>query len=264
MPATNAGSLGIDISRIVPNPRQPRTTFNEEELQELAESIRQHGVIQPLLVTNADTPGDYILIAGERRLKASKIAGLEEVPVIVRDTTDQEMLELALIENVQRSDLSPLETAEAYTYLKDEFGLSHEKIAQRVGKSRAAVTNTIGLLDLSPAVRKALAESLISEGHARALKGLTSAQAQSAALQSVLERGLNVRQTEDLVRKLKGVKPSIKSHKQIPPELQEIETRLESALSTKVNLKHGQNGGTITIHYYSDEELNTLIQKLGG
>lgn len=253
----------VPIEKIVPNPRQPRKLFKEDDLKELADSIGEHGVIQPLLVTNGVMIGDYTLIAGERRLQASKMAGLKTVPVIMRTTTDQELLELAIIENVQRSDLSPLESAEAYRQLSDIFGLSHGEIAQRVGKSRVAITNTIGLLDLSDEVKDALLSGSISEGHARALKSLDTAEAQEAALASVVQNSLNVRQTEELIRKLRGAKPSASSMKaKVSPEVQELESQLSSSLSTKVTLKHGKKGGSITIHYYSDEELDTLLERL--
>ncbi|MBN2502613.1 MAG: ParB/RepB/Spo0J family partition protein, partial [Anaerolineales bacterium] len=161
----------IPVDKIVPNPRQPRTQFNEEELAELAASINEHGVIQPLVVMPGVNADEYILVAGERRLQASKLAGLAQVPALIRGkANDQQLLELALVENVQRADLAPLETAEAYKQLSEEFGLSHDQIAERVGKSRVAVTNTLGLLDLSKAVKQALADGRISEGHARALK----------------------------------------------------------------------------------------------
>ncbi|MFN2144392.1 MAG: ParB/RepB/Spo0J family partition protein, partial [Anaerolineales bacterium] len=202
------------------------------------------------------------LIAGERRLQAAKLARLETIPVIIREATQQELLLLALIENVQRADLSPLETAEAYRHLAEEFELTQEQIADRVGKSRVAVTNTMSLLDLSPAVKQALAEGTISEGHARALKGL-STQSQSAALQTVVNKDLNVRQTEELARKLKGVKSATpKSAPALTPELEEMQTQLRDALGTRVSLKYSPKGGTITLHYYSDEELNTLVEKL--
>lgn len=252
----------VDINKIVPNPRQPRKIFKENDLKELSESIKEHGVIQPLLVTNGVMIGEYTLIAGERRLQASKLAGLETVPVIMRQTTDQELLELAIIENVQRSDLSPLESAEAYHQLSEIFGLSHGEIAKRVGKSRVAITNTIGLLDLSDEVKEALLAGAISEGHARALKSLEISDAQEAALASVIQNNLNVRQTEELIRKLKGNKPASVAKVKTDPEVQEVETKLSEALSTKVILKHGKKGGSITIHYYSDEELNTLLDLL--
>jgi ParB family chromosome partitioning protein len=249
------------IEAISPNPRQPRTNFNAEELSELAASIQEHGVIQPLIITQAEKPNHYLLIAGERRLIASKQAGLKTVPAILRDSNEQDRLELALIENVQRADLSPLETAEAYRQLSDEFNLSHIEIAKRVGKSRVSITNTLRLLNLPPSVQEALAAGIISEGHARALLSLSSPQAQAAVLQSIQEKGLNVRQTEELVRKLSGEKPAQKPKPDLDPEIKALEERLRSNLGTKVNLKHGRKGGTITIHYYSDEELDGLLKR---
>jgi ParB family chromosome partitioning protein len=251
------------VSQISANPRQPRTVFNPDELRELAHSIREHGMIQPLVVAKGEQPNQYLLIAGERRLQAARLAGLAKVPVIIRDVTDQEFLLLALVENVQRADLSPLETAGAYKHLLEEFNLTQEQIAQRVGKSRVAVTNTLSLLDLSNAVKQALAEGIISEGHARALKGL-SHQSQSAALQTVVKKELNVRQTEELARKLKGGRPPQQPKPPVDPSIRELEHRLRDELGTKVSLKHGKKGGHINIFYYSAEELNALVNKLLG
>ena len=251
----------IGVSVISPNPNQPRKSFDEDSLAELAASIQEHGIIQPLILTRAGTPGTYTLIAGERRLMAAKHVGLETVPAILRTTNEQERLELALIENVQRSDLSPLETAMAYHQLSEEFNLSHGEIAKRVGKSRVAVTNRLRLLNLPPAVQEALQSNKISEGHARALLALPNAQAQSAALQTILEKDLNVRQTEALVYKFRGEKPAQKPKPESIPEIKALEERLRSSLGTKVNLKHGRKGGTITILYYSDEELDGLLNR---
>jgi len=261
---SHTGMREIAVNAITPNPRQPRSTFDEGELSELAASIREHGILQPLIITTGEQPGQFTLIAGERRLMAARQAGLKTVPVILRDSSEQERLELALIENVQRADLSALETAEAYRQLNDEFGLSHGEIAQRVGKSRVAVTNTLRLLNLPPSVLEALREAKISEGHARALLALPTAQAQAAALQTVLEKSLNVRQTEELVRKLSGEKPAQKPKAEPIPEVKALEERLRAGLGTKVSLKHGRKGGTITIHYYSEEELEALIQRFAG
>ncbi len=255
------GVREIPVGAITPNPRQPRSIFDADELSELAASIQEHGIIQPLIITPGEVPNQYFLIAGERRLMAAKQAGLSVVPVILRKSNEQDRLELALIENVQRADLSPLETAEAYRQLSDEFGLSHAEIAKRVGKSRVSVTNTLRLLNLPPSVLEALQVGQISEGHARALLALPNAQAQAAALQTVVEKGLNVRQTEELVRKLSGEKPAQKTKPDPIPEIKALEDRLRSSLGTKVNLKHGRKGGTITIHYYSNEELDDLLQR---
>ncbi|MBX3047919.1 MAG: ParB/RepB/Spo0J family partition protein [Anaerolineales bacterium] len=249
------------VENIRPNPHQPRTVFQPEQLQELAESIRMHGVIQPLIVKRG--PGDgYTLIAGERRWQAAKLAGLTHVPVVLREADDQALMELALIENVQRADLSPLEAAEAYQQLHKDFGLSHELIAQRVGKSRVAITNTIGLLELSAAVKQALAAGRISEGHGRALKALDGDKAQNAALATVLSQNLNVRQTEELVRKLKGHKPAAPVKRPPSADVSALQAELRDALGTKVSLQHSGKGGKITLFYYSDEELDALIARL--
>ena len=256
------GVMLVSVDLVFPNPRQPRSMMHPEQLQDLTASIREHGVLQPLIVTPGDTQGRYILIAGERRLQAARLAGLASVPVLVRQATDQQRLELAIIENVQRSDLSALEEAEAYRQLAEDFELSHEEIALRVGKSRVAVTNTLRLLKLPDVVKNALIERRISEGHARALLALPTPQAQAAALRTVIAQELNVRQTEELVRKLSGEKPSRKPKPAAPPEVAELEQRLRTSLGTKVTLRSGHKGGTVTIHYYSDEELNALMGRL--
>src|SRR5512133_2661958 len=203
------GATQIAIDLIQRNPRQPREKFDIEELENLAASIREHGVIQPLIVSPGKN-GIYILIAGERRLQASRKAGLQTVPVVIRHATDQQLLELALIENVQRADLNAIEEAEAYQNLAKEFRMSHEMIAARVGKSRVAVTNTLRLLDASAAVKQALVDARITEGHARALLALTSAKAQETLLNQIVNLDLSVRQTEALARKYTGQKPAYK------------------------------------------------------
>jgi ParB family chromosome partitioning protein len=256
------GAQQIPIQQIKPNPSQPRGEMDNEKLEELSNSIREHGIIQPLILTKDPEQDSYVLIAGERRLRAAKIAGLESVPAIVRQANDQERLELALIENIQRENLTPLESAEAYQQLNDNFGLSHDQIAERVGKSRTAVTNTIRLLKLPETIRNAIGSGKISEGHGRALLSLNAEKAQLAAYQTILSHELNVRQTEELVRKLAGEKPeSIVNKPTKDSGVKEIENRLRSLLGTKVTLNHGKKGGTLVIHYYSDEELESLIQR---
>lgn len=261
-PAGAQGVLQIPLEKIRSNPQQPRTVMDEEKLLELASSIREHGIIQPLVVSPAPDSDDYILVAGERRLLAAGLAGLKLVPAITRHVNQQDQLELALIENVQRSDLSPLETAEAYHQLAERFALTHEQIAERVGKSRVSVTNTLRLLNLPEKARQALAEGQISEGHARALLGLPNTQAQRAALDTVLNLGLNVRQTEALVKKMSGERPPSQAKTEPTPEIRELETRLRSFFGTKVSLNNGKKGGSLVIYYYSDEELNTILDKI--
>jgi ParB family transcriptional regulator, chromosome partitioning protein len=256
------GVMLVAVEQVFPNPRQPRSMLHPEELEDLTASIREHGVLQPLIVTPGDLDGHYVLIAGERRLQAARLAGLASVPVVIRHASDQQRLELAIIENVQRSDLSALEQAEAYRQLAEDFELSHEDISIRVGKSRVTVTNTLRLLKLPDAVKNALIEARISEGHARALLALPNPEAQTAALRTVLKHELNVRQTEELVRRLSGERPSHKFKPAPVPEVAELEERLRSSLGTKVTLRSGRKGGTLTIHFYSDEELNALMGRL--
>ena len=262
IPSTEgSGITHISVDLIQRNPRQPREKFDLEELENLAASIREHGVIQPLVVSPAKN-GIYVLIAGERRLQASRKAGLKTVPVVVRHATDQQLLELALIENVQRADLNPIEEAEAYQHLVREFKMSHETIASRVGKSRVAVTNTLRLLDASAMVKQALVDGRISEGHARALLALSTAKAQEALLNQIINLDLSVRQTEVLTRRYSGQKAATKRRSSASADVTDVERRLRSSLGTKVALKHGKRGGTVTIYYYSDEELNSLLEKL--
>ncbi len=258
----SGGTFEISVDLIIPNPHQPRQLHKDDELAELAASIREHGILQPLIVSKEDFSQQYTLIAGERRLRAARLAGLQNVPVLIRQVTEQQQLELALIENVQRSDLMPLETATAFQELADSFKLSHEEIATRVGKSRVSVTNTIRLLKLPDTVKAALAEGKISEGHARALLALTSPQSQAAALNTILKNSLSVRQTEELVRNLGGTKTPRPTKQDTSPEIKAIEERLRNVLGTKVTLRHGKNGGSLVIHYYSDEELETLLEQI--
>jgi ParB family chromosome partitioning protein len=259
------GVLEVPLDLIAANPYQPRKGFDVGKLKELAASIKEHGVIQPLVLSTQDTDTDqkYAIIAGERRLRAAELAGLKTVPAILREADSQDYLLLALIENVQRADLNPLETASAYQSLAVEFGLSHEEISKRVSKSRTAVTNTMRLLDLPDVVQQALRKNQISMGHARALLALPNIKAQSSALQTILTQELNVRQTEALVNKFKGKqKPKPPKKDKKSPELKSLEEELQSSLGTKVRLTRNKSGkGTITIHYYSDEEFNTLLDR---
>jgi ParB family chromosome partitioning protein len=238
--------------------------MDQEELEELAASIRKNGILQPLIVAPTDVPGKYVLIAGERRLLAASMAGHDSVPVVVREASEQERLELTLIENVQRADLTPLEAAEAYRQLADDFNRSHEQIAQQLGKSRVAITNTLRLLKLPEDVRHSLATGEISEGHARVLLSLPNSQAQSAVLQTIIKHELNVRKAEDLVRKYLGQRPPSQSKPAPKPDVTFLEERLRQRLGTRVNLHPRKKGGTLVIHYYSDEELDALILRILG
>ncbi len=258
------GVYQIQISKIVPNPYQPRLIINDEEIRGLCESIKEHGILQPLLLSQTDNPNEYVLIAGERRLRAAQMAGLDLVPALIRQVSDQQRLELALIENIQRTDLTPLETAEAYRQLSEEFHLSHEEIAARVGKNRSTVSNTIRLLKLPEEIRLALQSGKISEGHARALLALNNSQAQLAVLSSIIRNELSVRQTEELVKKLSGEKVSRAKQTSLPVELKELEDQLRNHLGTRVALKHGKKGGSVVIYYYSDEELDSIVSSLLG
>lgn len=266
---TSAGITEIPVDEIRANPRQPRLIRSLESLQldELAASIKEHGVIQPLIVTRTQGPGaPFTLIAGERRWRASQVAGLSHVPVIIKDVSPQEMLEIALIENIQRNDLSPLEEAAAYQALMNDFGLTQEMCAERVGKSRVTVANTLRLLKLPGKLQTALMQGEISEGHARALlaQGMT-ADLQVYALEEIVRDALNVRQTEELVRRLMTPPKSATAEKHEKWEgAKEYEGKLRQALGTKVNLQRSRKGGKIVIAFYSDEEFNALYDKLVG
>lgn len=254
-------NVEIPIENILPNPHQPRTIMVEDDLNNLADSIREHGIIQPLLVIPENESGQYILIAGERRLRAAKLAGLEKVPVVFREASEQQHLELALIENLQRENLSPLETAEAYQELSENFNLSHEEIAKRVGKSRVAISNTLRLLKLPETIKKALADNIISEGHARAILSLNTIQSQLAVLEIIIKNDYSVRQTEELVKKYQGDQKPKYHRKEKNPEIQAIEEKMQDHLGMRVNVDHRGNKGKIVIHYYSNEELNSLIDR---
>ena len=266
IPTFTPGVEAVDVDLIVSNPHQPRAYVDPESLSELAESIREHGVIQPLLVTRVQPEGGgpavYQLIAGERRLQAARLAGLARVPVVVKEATSSEVLELALVENLQRADLNPLEEAQAFRRLVDEFGLTQESIAARVGRSRAAVANALRLLSLSDDLKASLARGEISEGHARALLGIPNETQRRQAWQKVVERGLSVRETEALVRHWPAAARTKSPRRRPDPEVAELEERLRAALGTRVSLRRGRRGGRLTIHFYSDEELQALLGRL--
>lgn len=256
------GIREVPVEDIRPNPHQPRMLIRDDELVELALSIQMHGVLQPLIVVREGE--GYQLVAGERRWRAAKLAGLTTVPVIVKDLAPQQTLELALVENLQRKDLNPLEEAAAYRQLIEEFGLTHEEVAQRVGKSRVAVTNTLRLLKATDAVQEALLNGRIGEGHARALLALEDPDAQVAALRIVLRQGLTVRQTEELVGRILQTRPRQPTTRSATPEIQALEDRFRQALGTRVQVRPGKKGGRVIIYYYSEEELEGLYQRFAA
>ncbi len=256
----------IPLARIAPNPYQPRTAVDEDALAELAASIVEHGVLQPILVT--ETIDGYRLVAGERRVRASRLAGLERIPAVVRELADHDQLELALVENIQREDLDPLEEARAYRQLIDEFGFTQEKLAKRMGKARPTIANSLRLLALDDEVQAALAAGLVSEGHARALGGLPTDR-QARVLAVVIDRDLSVRQTEELVRRLReepqaATRARAAGEAPADAELERVELDLRSALGTKVSIARSRRGGRIIIEFYSDEELSRLFDRLVG
>lgn len=257
------GMTEIPIDHIQPNPRQPRQRFDADELEALAASIREHGVLQPVLVT--ETLDGYQLVAGERRFRASQLAGLERIPAVIRQLADHAQLEVALVENLQRADLGPIEEAGAYRALIGEFELTHEEIARRVGRAKSTITNTLRLLDLEPRVQAALVDGQITEGHARAIGGLPLEQ-QPRVASSVVEQGLSVRQTEELVRRLREPRetPAPTAARRLDPDLERVEDELRRHLGTKVTLARSRRGGRIVIEFYSDEELSQLYDRLIG
>jgi ParB family chromosome partitioning protein len=258
-----SGSIEIALDRIRGNPRQPRTTMDTDALATLAASIREHGVIQPILVT--ETLDGYQLVAGERRVRAARLAGLERIPAIVRQLADREQLELALVENLQREDLDPLEAARAYQALIDDFGFTQDRLAERVGRARSTIANTLRLLELHPAIQAAVASGAITEGHGRAIGGLP-ADVQERILSTVIERELSVRETEELVRRLREPRTTVAASatKATDPDLERVEEDLRRALGTKVRLARSRRGGRIVIEFYSDEELGRLYERLIG
>jgi ParB family chromosome partitioning protein len=263
-PASQGGAIEIPIAGIRPNPNQPRRRFDPGELTTLAASIHDHGVLQPILVT--ETIDGYQLVAGERRVRAAAEAGLDRIPAIVRHLDERSQLEFALIENLQREDLDPIEAAQGFRQLINVFGFTHEEIATRVGRARSTVANTLRLLDLAAVVQTAIAERRVSEGHGRALGGL-STDHQEHVLGSVIDQDLSVRQTEELVRRLrepKPISPDVVPATATDPDLERVEEDLRRALGTKVSLARSRRGGRIVIEFYSDEELGRLYERLTG
>jgi ParB family chromosome partitioning protein len=251
----------IPISRIKGNPYQPRQRVEQKALEQLAASIAVHGVLQPVLVT--EVLDGYQLVAGERRVRAAQLAGLDHVPAVVRQMTPKDQLAVAIVENIQRADLNAMEEAHAYRQLADEFSLTQDEIATRVGKARPTIANTLRLLELEPAVQEALGDGNITEGHARALIGSTPA-IQRQLTDAVVTRGLSVRQTEELVRRMRNRPAGGAKAILTDGEMERLEAELRGALGTKVILNRSRKGGRIVIEYYSDEEFSRLYDRLTG
>lgn len=255
----------LNINRIEPNKNQPRKEFNEDALQELADSIKQFGVIEPLVVVKRK--GYYELIAGERRWRAARLAGLKEVPVVIKDYDDQQIVEIALIENIQREDLNPIEEAHAYERLIQEFNLTQDEVAERVSKSRTTVTNALRLLKLTKKVQQMLIDDMLSTGHVRALITIADPQLQYETAMYIFDKKLSVRETESYVKKLLNKKPKEKTSEKEDPELsflyKAIENRLKESLGTKTTIKaKTKDSGKIEIEYYSQEDLERITQLL--
>ncbi|HET6363628.1 MAG: ParB/RepB/Spo0J family partition protein [Nitrospirota bacterium] len=248
----------IELDKIVPNEYQPRKVFNDEKMKELAASIKEQGVIQPVIVHRAGS--GYQLIAGERRWRASRLAGLKTIPALVKEATKRELLEMALIENIQREDLNPLEAAEAYKRLQDEFKLTQEDLAKRVGKERSTVTNFLRLLGLPKEIKQELATGALSMGHAKALLSLERVRDQMKATVMIVKKGLSVREAEALAARLKN--PPKEKKVRLSHELKSVEEKLKKALGTKVSITAKSKGGRIVIEYYSAEELDRIIDMI--
>ncbi|HSX58174.1 MAG TPA: ParB/RepB/Spo0J family partition protein [Candidatus Saccharimonadales bacterium] len=258
-------AVEIDIDSLQPNPLQPRGQILPETLVELAESIREHGVLEPLLI--AKTPAGYQIIAGERRWRASKLAGLTKVPVMIRETSPQGMLEMAIVENVQRVDLNALERAQAYQRLLEEFNLTSSEVGQRVGKSGPYVSNTMRLLDLPDALKDGLLQNSITEGHAKALLGLEDINLMLSAYKQVLSENLGVRSTEELVRRMKStaeVKPRTAREYEHTPQVAQYEEQIATSTGCKTKLLKSSKGGRLLLIFKTDEDLNNLYKKLVG
>jgi ParB family chromosome partitioning protein len=257
--AEEGGIVFVKIEKIIPNSHQPRQNFNPERIKELADSIKEHGILEPLIVNKKDSRWE--LIAGARRLEAAKKVGLKEVPAIIHQVDDQKKLEMALVENIQRDSLNPIEEAYAYQSLSNQFNLTQEKIAKRTGKNRATIANTLRLLVLPLEIQKGLIEGKISEGHGRAILSISLKEKQRALYKEIIKSNLTVRQAEERVRKLSSQNQS-KKIKKFDPEIKEKEEALSKSLGTKVSIQKSGRSGKVVVYFYSKEEMNNLIDKL--
>ncbi len=253
------GIMDVELDKIVPNEYQPRKVFNDEKLKELAASIKEQGVIQPIIVHRIGT--NFGLIAGERRWRAARLAGLKSIPALVREATKRELIEQALIENIQREDLNPLEAAEAFKRLQDEFKLTQEDLARRVGKERSTITNFLRILGLPKEIKQHLATGSLNMGHAKALLSLERLRDQMLAANQIVKKALSVREAEALANRLK--KPVKEKKKLTGTEYKAVEERLRKSLGTKVSISPKAKGGKIVIEYYSGEELERILEKIG-
>ncbi len=261
--SSSAYNANFDINNIAPNPYQPRMHIEPEELIEIADSIREHGVVQPLIITKDKDSEKFFLIAGERRLRASQLAGLKSVPVVIKDSSPQEMLELALIENIQRKDLNPLEEAYAFKQMIDEFGVSQDDIAKKVGLNRVTITNKIRLLSIPEKVKEDILNEKLSEGHARALLGIRDETSLVAAADLVVKRGMSVRETESLVRKINyGKGSATKAWQKTDKEAEDYSNVLSKKLGYTANIIKMSKGGKVVIRYNTHSELEDLMKKL--
>jgi ParB family chromosome partitioning protein len=249
--------VDVPVKNIRPNPKQPREDFGYQDLEDLINSIKEHGILQPLIVTKIDGE-NYELIAGERRYRAAKFLNLRTVPAIIRTVKDQEKLELALVENIQRKNLNPIEEAKAFSQLMQEFNLTQENVAERIGKSRPVIANTLRLLGLPEEIQQALRSGKIKESHARTLLSLSDEKSQIKYFVKILKGELSVRETENAVRRAKGVRPAKTNN----PILAAKEEAIRGVLGTKVEIKKRGERGQIIIHFYSDEELNSIVKKI--
>jgi len=264
----NPGYLEVPLEKIVPNPLQPRKKFKVDKLQELSDSIKEYGLIEPLMVSPATAQGSYVLIAGERRLRAAELAGLNMIPVTIRETDDQQKLELALVENIQRQDLNPLEEARAIKKLMSQFNLSQNEAAKKVGRSRPAVANCLRLLELAAEAQKALLDDKISSGHAKALLGVSNQTKQVEVLRSVVDTNMSVRDTERLVKKIlvptKRTTMQAETLAGVDQESLTLARELSSKLGAKVNIVEAPNGGRIVVEYYSKDERDRIAEVIKG
>lgn len=261
-----ADAVMLDIKKVEPNRDQPRKKFDEDALIELSESIKQFGILQPLLCQERDDY--YEIVAGERRWRAAKMAGLKEVPVIIKKLTDQQIMEISLIENIQREDLNPIEEALAYKRLLEEFNLKQDEVAEKVSKSRTAVTNSMRLLKLNEKVQQMVIDEMLTTGHARALLGIEDQEQQYNIAQQIFDQKLSVRDTEKLVKSLQNNKKKGKAEKTVDPQMEaiykDLEERLKKTMGTKVLInRKNDKAGKIEIEYYSHEELDRIIDLIG-